>query len=98
MKPPFRKLRGYAFDPSVSLDIDSFEVNDITYQVRWEDKNDKDQDGDALFGPGPVGEYVEVIDYDPSTGTAYEPIDLDDPYVLATDGLAPSESLSLIHI
>ncbi|MBN8855141.1 MAG: hypothetical protein BGO55_24960 [Sphingobacteriales bacterium 50-39] len=35
-KPPFRKLRGYAFDPSLSLKIDTVDINDIVYKVPWE--------------------------------------------------------------
>jgi hypothetical protein len=53
-KPPFRKLRGYAFDPSLSLRMDTVNINDIVYKIPWED-----------LKPGPIGEYVEVIDYDP---------------------------------
>ena len=40
---------------------------------------------------GPVGEYLEVIDFDPATGCFYEPVNLNDPYLLAADGIAPSE-------
>src|SRR5688500_8179684 len=47
--------------------------------------------------PGPVGARVEVIDYDPAAGTFYSPVDLDDPNVLAQDGLAPSESDPRFH-
>ena len=62
--PPFRKLRGYAFDPSLSLRIDTALINDITYKVRWED----------ALGPGPKGEYLEVIDYDPTVDKFYPPV------------------------
>ena len=87
-RPIFRHLRGYAFDPSLSLDIDTFDVNNIVYKVRWEEKD---------FGNGPRGEYVEVIDYDPTIKQFYKPVNLDDPYILATDGLAPSESNPQFH-
>ncbi len=86
-RPIYRKLRGYAFDPSLSLLIDTVHINTIVYQVRWEDD----------LNPGPAGEYVEVIDHDPTTGHFYSPVDLDDRYILADDGLAPSESNPQFH-
>jgi hypothetical protein len=85
-KPPFRKLRGYAFDPSLSLKIDTAAINDIVYKVPWE-----------ALSSGPVGEYVEVIDFDPTVGKFYKPVDLDDDYILAQDGLDPSESNPQFH-
>ncbi|HEU4554629.1 MAG TPA: hypothetical protein VFS25_17415 [Chitinophaga sp.] len=85
-KPPFRKLRGYAFDPSLSLKMDTAAINNIVYKVPWE-----------TLEPGPIGEYVEVIDYDPTTGKFYRPVDLDDDYILAQDGLDPSESDPQFH-
>ena len=54
-EPAFRKLKGYAFDPSLSLNLDTFEINKIEYSVPWEE-----------LKPGPSGEYLEVIDYDPT--------------------------------
>jgi len=85
-KPAYRKLRGYAFDPSLSLKIDTADINDIIYKVAWED-----------VSAGPVGEYLEVIDYDPTTKTFYLPVDLHDEYILAQDGLSPSESNPQFH-
>ncbi len=102
--PPFRKLRGYAFDPSLSLQSETAEMNSIVYKVRWEaldeahdDKARNHPPGYQPQGPGPIGEYVEVIDYDPTVGKFYEPVDLNAPYLLAQDGLAPSESNPLFH-
>jgi hypothetical protein len=86
-KPPYRKLRGYAFDPSLSLKVDTALINDITYHVRWEDD----------LKPGPLGEYIEVIDYDPTVGKFYEPVDLNNQYILAQDGLDPSSSNPQFH-
>lgn len=95
-RPPYRKLRGYAFDPSLSVAIETADINDVIYKIRWED--DERQGG--KFGPGPVGEYVEVIDFDPTVGkngTFYARVDLNDPYILANDGLPPSESNPQFH-
>ena len=47
--------------------------------------------------PGPVGEYLEVVDYDPASGCFYEPVDLNDANLLATDGLSPSEGNPKFH-
>ena len=56
-------------------------------------------DGSGKNGllPGPVGEYVEVIDVDPASAMAYPPIDLDDPFLLAECGLTPSEGNPQFH-
>lgn len=87
MRPPFRKLRGYAFDPSLSLELDTAGINEITYKVHWEDN----------LLPGPEGEYIKVIDRDPSSDAFYKPVDLNDQDILANDGLDPSESNPQFH-
>ncbi len=51
-RPPFRKLRGYAFDPSLSLQSDTVEFNHITYKVEWEDLVKRSIDGEATY---PIG-------------------------------------------
>lgn len=86
-KPVSRRLRAYAFDPSLSLRFDTAGLNQHTLAVPWEEE----------LTPGPVGEYVEVVDYDPATGSFYSPVDLDDPHLLAQDGLAPSEGSPHFH-
>ncbi len=85
--PNIRRLRGYSFDPSLSVQLETALVNEAVFKVRWEKKLEK----------GPVGEYVEVVDYDPASQCFYAPVDLDDPYVLAQDGLMPSESNPQFH-
>jgi len=85
-KPPFRRLRGYAFDPSLSVQLDLADINNLVYNVKWED-----------VAPGPVGEYLEVIDYDPSSKCFYAPVDLNEEYILAQDGLDPAESNPQFH-
>src|SRR5206468_4092728 len=40
---------------------------------------------------------LEVIDFDPASKCFYEPVDLDDSYILAQDGLSPSESNPQFH-
>jgi hypothetical protein len=113
-KPAFRSLRGYAFDPSLSLKIETVAINEVTYKVPWEDLCDGSTDtsatgasptasnqaasqGNSPQGPGPTGEYLEVIDYDPTVGKFYAPVNLNEHYPLAMDGLDPSESDPQFH-
>jgi subtilisin family serine protease/quinol monooxygenase YgiN len=85
-EPPYRSLRGYAIDPSLAQRLDTLPISQVTFSVPWE-----------RLDPGPVGEYLEVIDFDPAGCCFYEPIDLDDPKLLAQDGLAPSEGTPQFH-
>ncbi|MBK8211936.1 MAG: S8 family serine peptidase [Rhodospirillales bacterium] len=87
MRPTCRRLRGYAFDPDLATRLEATDISQIVFDVRWEDD----------LRPGPVGEYLEVIDYDPASGGYYAPIDLDNPNILATDGLPPTESNPKFH-
>jgi len=85
--PPFRRLRGYAFDPSLSLRLDTMPINHTVFEVPWE----------ANLKPGPRGEYVEVVDFDPASATWYDPVDLNNINLLAQDGLPPSEGNPQFH-
>jgi len=40
---------------------------------------------------GPEGELLRVVDFDPVRKSWYATVDLDEPYVLAQDGLQPAE-------
>lgn len=93
-RPVYRKLRGYAFDPSLSVHLDTAVINEITYKVDWEEKSERGAEG---LMPGPIGKYIEVVDYDPASGSFYEPVDLNDPHILAQDGLPPSEGNPQFH-
>src|SRR5947199_5970823 len=53
--------------------------------------------GKDILQPGPVGEYLEVVDVDPRWHCFYAPVDLNSPYLLAQDGLAPSEGNPQFH-
>ena len=85
--PVHRKLRIFALDPSFAAQYKSSEISDIIITVPWE----KD------LKPGPVGEYIEVVDADPASGCFYEPVDLNDPRILAQNGLVPSETNPQFH-
>lgn len=87
--PSHRKLRGYAFDPSLSIRLDTHSINEIIYQVPWEDID---------YTDGTLrGEYIEVIDYDPTVGEFYETVDFKSESFLAQNGLSPSESNPKFH-
>ena len=92
-RPTCRRLRVFAIDPSLSTHLDTAFLNEVTVSVPWEASDSSDN----LLQPGPVGEYLEVVDVDPSSGCAYAPLDLNDPYLLAQDGLAPSEGNPQFH-
>ncbi|UFS80068.1 MULTISPECIES: hypothetical protein [Rhizobium] len=90
-QPAMRRLRVYAFDPQASTRLDSAGVNVATIKLPWE------QPYEEPLCPGPVNDYLEVIDVDPVSGQFYEAVDLNDPYLLAQDGLAPSEGDPRFH-
>lgn len=85
--PTIRRLRAYAFDPSLATRLDTATVNAVTIPVSFEPD----------LQPGPVGEYLEVVDVDPATGCAYPPVDLNHPALVAQDGLPQSEGNPQFH-
>ena len=84
--PPFRSLRAFSIDPSLATDFETAPISEVTIQVPWE-----------KLGPGPSGEYLDVIDVDPGSGCFYSPVDLNDPSLLAQNGLTPSEGTPQFH-
>jgi hypothetical protein len=90
-RPAVRRLRVYAFDPQASTRIDTAGINVATIELAWETPLEDD------LKPGPVNDYLEVIDVDPVSGQFYDPVDLNHPYLLAQDGLAPSEGDPRFH-
>lgn len=84
--PKTRKLRVFAFDPTLDLDLETSVFNHATVSIPWEG-----------LQRGPVGNYLEVVDVDPPSGCAYDPVDLDDPRLLAQQGAAPSEGNPQFH-
>jgi len=86
-RPSSRRLRAFAFDPSLSRRIQTADVNRITLKIPWEDS----------LQEGPVDDYLEVVDADPASGAFYAPVDLNHPYLVAQDGLPPSEGNPQFH-
>jgi hypothetical protein len=85
--PVKRRLRVFAFDPLLSTKLETVGLNRATLDVRWEDD----------LKPGPVGEYLSVVDIDPATGACYAPVDLNGAYPLSQAGLSPSETNPQFH-
>ena len=77
-RPTARRLRIFAFDPSLATRLETATINELTLEVPWED-----------LEPGPTGEYLEVIDVDPASGFCYDPVNLNDARLLAQDGHRP---------
>jgi hypothetical protein len=80
--PSFRPLKVYAFDPTRGRTLG----NHMTINTPFE-----------RLDPGPVGDYLEVIDYDASNDCYYRAVSLDAPRVLLRNGLDPSESDPEFH-
>jgi hypothetical protein len=83
--PAYRRLRVYGIDPSFSVKLDSAAVNEVTLHIRWEP-----------LKPGPIGEYLAVEDVD-AASKRYDPVNLNDPRLLARDGWTPSEGNPQFH-
>jgi hypothetical protein len=84
--PYSRHLKVLAFDPSLTTRLETANVNELTLSLPWEE-----------LEPGPIGEYVEVVDIDPASKVFYPPVDLNDRYLLAQNGHEPSESNPQFH-
>lgn len=80
--PPYRPLKVYAFDPTRGRIMGNYMTIDTPYEK---------------LERGPVGKYLEVIDYDANNKCYYQPVDLDDPRVMLGNGLDPSESNPQFH-
>ncbi|WP_406053819.1 hypothetical protein [Kribbella sp. NBC_00889] len=84
IRPPDRRqLRTFAFDPMSTRLSGRFLGLDVPFEA------------DLL--PGPDGSLVQVVDYDATRDVWYEPLDLNDPAVLAQDGLRPAEGDPRAH-
>lgn len=81
--PPARRLlQAFAFDPmSTRLSGRRLEVS-VPYEP---------------LDAGPVGGLIKVVDYDGARGVWYQPVDLDDPAILARGGMRPVEGDPRTH-
>lgn len=85
--PAQRRLRIFALDPSLGGSLNSYEQQIATISVR----NEPD------LKPGPVGEYLEVVDVDPASDRFYGPVNLNDLNLALQDGVTPSEGNPAFH-
>lgn len=82
-EPPARRgIRVFNLDP---MKRDSVPVSTML-SVPWEP-----------LRPGPVGDRLEVVDFDAVNRCYYEPVDLDNPLVAAQGGLSPDERDPRMH-
>ncbi|QBF26743.1 peptidase S8 [Pseudomonas tructae] len=84
---PPRRLRVYALDPSIAKTLDAVAINEAVISIPWEEN----------LAPGPVGEYLEIVDIDPASDRLYDPVDLNEPKLLGQDGWPPSEGNPAFH-
>jgi hypothetical protein len=85
-KPVARQLQIFSLDPAADVSMDTATISRCVIDIPWEE-----------LKPGPVGEYLEVVDLDPSSGCGYRPVNLMDPRLLATNGLPPSTGNPQFH-
>ena len=81
--PERRLLKTYAFDPTSTRLSGRY----LTVNIAFE----------ADLKPGPRGELLQVIDYDPKRNAWYSLVDLNDPLILVQDGLDPTEGDPRTH-
>jgi len=86
VEPAYRYLRGYCLDPGFSTRIETAAINEVVYRIPFE-----------KLEPGPRGEYIEVMDFDPASQCWYEPVDLGDERIASQHGLTPSEGNPQFH-
>jgi hypothetical protein len=86
-KPQTRRLHVYALDPSYAVEQSTASIARTELEIPWA----------AELKPGPVDDYLEVIDFDPGSRCFYPPVDLNDPHLLVQNGLTPSPSNPLFH-
>ena len=81
-RPTLRPLRIFATDPAHGYSGARITTISVTNEP---------------LAPGPIGDRIEVVDYDANRDVFYDAVDLDDPAILMQSGLAPSESDPHFH-
>lgn len=85
--PSTRRLHVYALDPSYAVERSTYSIASTELEIPWAPD----------MTPGPVDDYLEVIDFDPGSRCFYPPVDLSDPHLLVQNGLTPSPGNPLFH-
>jgi hypothetical protein len=81
-EPLYRPLRIFAIDPAASRLDGAVATIDVPYEP---------------LAPGPSGALFDVDDIDSSRGRRYARVDLDDPFVLMSDGREPAAADPQFH-
>lgn len=85
-QPICRRLRVFAIDPLAAAQMGIDFDNEAVLRIPWE-----------TLRPGPEGEYIAVVDQSEPGSQRFPGVNLDDPYVLAGDGLTPSDGNPQFH-
>ena len=85
-RPQIRGIRVYASDPSLAESLSTADVHEATLHIRWEADPD-DPSRWMARGPARSGSTWRSSTSIRSGDLCYDPCDLDDPYLLARDGL-----------
>lgn len=80
--PATRPLRIYTTDPTRDYKAAAKTTIDVDYEP---------------LQPGPLGDRIEVVDYDGHIDAYYHQVNLDDPAILMQGGLEPSEADPRFH-
>lgn len=56
--PIFRRLRGYSFDPSLSVQLDTALFDEAVFKIRWEERLEKGLVGTLQLGREAAGRFV----------------------------------------
>ena len=81
-EPLYRRLRIFAIDPAASRLDGAVATVDVPYEP---------------LSPGPSGALFDVDDADRSRGRRYARVDLDNPFLLMSDGRAPAAADPQFH-
>lgn len=84
-----RRLKAFAFDPTTAKAYANRRLSDVVISLPW--------DMDPEVTPGPIGEYLEIIDHDPAASAFYEPVDFAAPNFPTDGGLEPAEEDPRFH-
>ncbi len=85
-RPAMRRLRVFSLDPALDSRFEMASISRTTIAIPWED-----------LAPGPVGEYLEIVDIDPASARIYPPVALDDQRLFLRDGHEPSTGNPQFH-
>ena len=94
LPPPSRRLRIYALDP-IGGQAPRFASRSTRRRSPCHGTTSRRRP--SPLRPGPVGEYLEVVDIDPASNRVYDPVDLNDKMLLAQDGCRRRKAIRKFH-